>query len=269
MRYPAVNDYQYSSFRNALRLLNLFSVDEPELQLEDIAAKLEVGQSTAYRLVHTLIVEGFVVRDPSAQSYRLAASFLAYSQTIITKVDLCRLSLGIIERLSETTGETAHLSVFKDQEVLYLLKIDSSYPVHLLSHAGRKNPIHCTSTGQVLLAYQSDETIEQVINQGLKSYTSKTITDPMKFRDLLKTIRLQGYAVSQEELHEGVVSIAAPVHNSTGKIIAAVSIAGPTRRINKQTIPKLIKQIQQAADRISERTREGQGGRSRDPFPIP
>ena len=101
MRYPAVNDYHYSSLRNALRLLNLFSVDEPELQLEDIASKLEIGQSTAFRLVHTLMVEGFIVRDPSAKSYRLAASVLALGHTIITKVDLCHLSIDILEKLAE------------------------------------------------------------------------------------------------------------------------------------------------------------------------
>ncbi len=253
MRYPAVNDYQYSSFRNALRLLNLFTANEPELQLEDIASGLEVGQSTAYRLVHTLIEEGFVVRDPSAKSYRLAASFLAYSQTIITKVDLCNVSLELIERLAETTGETAHISVLKDHEALYLLKIDSFYPVHLLSHAGRKNPLHCTSTGQVLLAYQPDLMIEQVINKGLTAYTSKTITDPIELKNLLQTIRTQGYAVSKEELHEGVGSIAAPVKNNEGKVIAAVSIAGPTRRINQHTVPKIIKQVEQAADEVTKK----------------
>lgn len=253
MRYPAVNSYQYSSLRNALRLLNLFSVDEPELQLEDIASALEVGQSTAYRLVHTLIEEGFIVRDPSAKSYRLAASVLALSHTIMTKVDLCRLSIPILEKLAEVTGETAHIGVFKDHQVLYLLKMDSLYPVHLLSHAGRKNPVHCTSTGQVLLAYQSEEIIEQVINQGLTGYTTTTITDPIQLKNLLKTIRIQGYAVSQEELHEGGVSIAAPVKNSKGHVIAAVSIAGPAIRLNKQTLPKLIKQVQQAADKVSKK----------------
>ena len=138
MRYPAVNDYAYSSLRNSLRLFNLFSVEEPELQLEDMASRLKVGQSTAYRLVHTLIEEGFIVRDPSARSYRLAASVLALGHTIITKLDLCHLSLDILEKLAEVTGETAHISVIKDHQALYLLKIDSSYPVHLLSHAGRK-----------------------------------------------------------------------------------------------------------------------------------
>ncbi len=228
-------------------------MDEPELQLEDIASALEVGQSTAYRLVHTLIEEGFIVRDPSAKSYRLAASVLALSHTIMTKVDLCRLSIPILEKLAEVTGETAHIGVFKDHQVLYLLKMDSLYPVHLLSHAGRKNPVHCTSTGQVLLAYQSEEIIEQVINQGLTGYTTTTITDPIQLKNLLKTIRIQGYAVSQEELHEGGVSIAAPVKNSKGHVIAAVSIAGPAIRLNKQTLPKLIKQVQQAADKVSKK----------------
>ena len=104
MRYPAINDHHYSSLRNALRLLNLFSVDEPELQLQDIATKLEIGQSTAYRLVHTLIEEGFVMRDPSAKSYRLAASVLAMGHTIITKVDLCHYSIHILEEASGEYG---------------------------------------------------------------------------------------------------------------------------------------------------------------------
>ena len=123
MRYPAVNDYAYSSLRNSLRLLNLFSVEEPELQLKDMASRLKIGQSTAYGLVHTLIEEGFIVRDPSAKSYRLAASVLALGHPIITKLDLCHLSLNILEKLAEVTGETAHISVIKDHQALYLLKL--------------------------------------------------------------------------------------------------------------------------------------------------
>ena len=129
MRYPAINHHHYSSLRNALRLLNLFSVDEPELQLQDMATKLEIGQSTAFRLVHTLMEEGFVMRDPSLNLIVLAASVLAMGHTIITKMDLCHLSIDILEELAENTGETAHIAVFKDYQALYLLKIDSSNPV--------------------------------------------------------------------------------------------------------------------------------------------
>ena len=85
-----------------------------------MASRLKIGQSTAYRLVHTLIEEGFIMRDPSAKSYRLAASVLAMGHTIITKLDLCHLSLDILEKLAEVTGETAHISVIKDHQALYL-----------------------------------------------------------------------------------------------------------------------------------------------------
>lgn len=255
MRYPAVNNHHYSSLRNALRILNLFSVDEPELQLNDIATKLKIGNSTAFRLIHTLMEEGFIVRDSSAKSYRPAASVLAMGQTIITTIDLCHLSIDILENLAEKTGETAHIAIFKDFQVLYLLKLDSSYPVHLLSHAGRQNPVHCTSTGQILLAHQSDSIIEQVIEKGLTSYTSKTITDPIKLKNLLQTIRTQGYAVSKEELHEGVGSIAVPVKNKKGNVIASVSIAGPTSRINSSTIHTLSKLLIKAADKLSQKIR--------------
>ena len=237
------------------RLLNLFSVDEPELQLQDIATKLEIGQSTALRLVQALMVEGFVIRDPSAKSYRLAASVLAMGHTIITKMDLCHKSIHILEELAENTGETAHIAVFKDDQALYLLKIDSSNPVHLLSHAGKKNPIHSTSTGQILLAYQEESIINKVMERELIGYTERTITDPMKLKNELQIIRKKGYAVSQEELHKGVGSIAAPVTNIKGEIIAAVSIAGPMSRINQQNVPKLTKRVQQAANEVAQKLR--------------
>jgi len=253
LRYPAVNSYQYSSLRNALRLLNLFSIEEPELQLEEIAKRLEIGQSTAFRLVHTLMGEGFIVRDLSAKSYRLAAAVLALGHTLINKEDLYYLSIDIIEKLAEMAGETAHIAILQDYQALYLLKMDSANPVNLLSHAGRKNPLHCTSTGQVLLAYQEHAIIEQVMERGLPAYTAKTVTDPSKLKNLLDTIRSKGFAVSREELHEGIVSIAAPIRIGKGKVNASISIAGPASRINERTIPRLIKQVQQAADEVTKK----------------
>lgn len=252
MRYPAVNNNHFSSLRNALRLLNLFSKDEPELNLSELAERLEIGLSTAFRLTNTLVEEGFIVRDPHTKLYRPAASILAMGNTIISKIDLCQISKPILEKLVEDTGETSHIAVIRDYQVLYLLKIDNSHPVHLLSHAGKSNPLHCTSTGQVLLAYQPESVINQVIDRGLKSYTRKTITDPIRLREILYKIRKQGFSVSMEELHDKGVSIAAPVKNINGEVIASISIAGPTSRINLKTIPKLTKLVQTAADRISK-----------------
>ncbi|WP_160724761.1 IclR family transcriptional regulator [Bacillus sp. USDA818B3_A] len=261
MRYAAINDYHYSSFRNALRILNLFSIEEPELQLENIANRLEIGQSTAFRLTHSLMAEGFIVRDSSAKSYRLAASLLSFGHTLLRKETLCHLSIDIIEKLAEKTGETAHLGIFNDCKVLYLLKMDSAHPVHLLSHAGSRNSLHCTSTGQILLAFQEESVIERVLMSELTPFTSKTITDANKLKNLLLSIKTKGMAVSKEELHEGVVSVSVPVLNRKRECIAAVSIAGPSSRINDRSIPKLTKQLQDAAEEVSRKLQN-----SREPF---
>ena len=163
MRYPAISKQTYSSLRNALRLLNLFTMDEPELNFSEIAEKLEVGLSTAHRLTNTLIKESFLIRDPITKNYRPAASILAMGNTIVSQIDLCRCSMPILEKLALESGESSHISVFKDTEVIYLLKVYSTYPVDLLSHAGRVTPAHCTSTGQVILAYQDEKTINKLL----------------------------------------------------------------------------------------------------------
>jgi IclR family KDG regulon transcriptional repressor len=253
MRYPAIKEESFSSMRNALRLLNSFTMDEPELGLRDLAEKLEVGISTAHRLAATLIHEGFIVKDPITKNYRLGASILSMGNIIISQIDLCQLSAPILERLVKDTGESGHISILKESQVVYLQKIESLHPVHLLSHIGRQNPLHCTSSGQAILAYQSDEFIESLIEMGLQSHSRKTITSPAKMREVLKTIRTQGYAVSTEEMHDGVSSIAAPLKNIAGETIASVSIAGPISRIHVKSIPRLVKLVKQAAADISEK----------------
>ena len=92
-----------------------------------------------------------------------------------------------------------------------------------------------------MLAYQTDSIINKVIERELIGYTKKTITDSMKLKNVLQIIRKKGYAVSQEELHKGVVSIAAPVINKKGEILASVSIAGPISRINQEQYSKVNK----------------------------
>lgn len=252
MRYPAINKKRISSMRNALRLLSLFTMDEPELNLSQLAGKLEVGLSTAYRLTNTLIYEGFIIKDPHTKCYRLATSILGMGTTIISQIDICHIAMPILEKLVSETGETAHLSILKGNQVVYLHKVESNHPVHLLSHTGKQNPFHCTSSGQVILAYQQESKIEKVLDMGLASYTTKTITSEKKMRKLLSTIRNQGFAISKEEMHEGVISIAAPITDIAGNVIASLSIAGPTSRISSLKIPILVKVVKKLAKDASE-----------------
>jgi len=252
MRYPKINNEARSSLKNALRLLNLFTMEEPELSLSQLADKLQVGVSTAHRLTNTLLIEGFLTKDPQTKKFRLGASILGMGNTIITHNHLCHTAIPIIEKLALVTGETAHIAIIREEKAIYLLKVDSKHPVHLLSHAGKQNPIHCTSSGQVILAFQPEAVIGKVMARGLPKFTAKTITSSLEFKHVLQKIRSQGFSISKEELHEGVSSLAAPVKNIAGDVIASISIAGPVSRVNDDTFPKLIKLVKQAANRVSE-----------------
>lgn len=242
-----------SSMVNALRLLRLFTMDEPEWTLTDIAEELGVGVSTVYRLTNTLMHEGFLIRDPVTKNLRLASSILRFGHYVISSFDICNISPPILEKLVQDSGETVHLSILEGTQTTYLQVFECSNYVNVRTHPGKKYPAHCTSTGQVILAYQSEEMIENVIAEGLPLYSpkSKTITDPEQFRKRLLAIRRQGYTYNRDEMNVGVSAIAAPVQSPSGKVEYAVSIAGPTARINANTAPALTKLVIDAAERLS------------------
>ncbi|TSI08707.1 IclR family transcriptional regulator [Lysinibacillus sp. BW-2-10] len=245
---------QLSSVKNALRILRSFSMDEPEKKISDLSTSLGLNKSTVSRTMATLASEGFVFKDPETKKYRLGFSIVSLSGIVKSNMDVYRESLHTLHKLVESTGETAHLSILDNLEVIYLQKVECNHPVRFLTHVGRRNPLYCTSSGKVLLAFSEDEDLlEKVIEKGLTKFTKNTITDPKKLREHLNEIRKKGYACSVEEISEGVNSIAAPVFDYQGKIIGAVAVVGPKQRIQQQKMNSMAKNIISAANEISTR----------------
>src|SRR5699024_7995225 len=118
---------------------------------------------------------------------------------------------------------------------------------------GKKNPAYCTSSGKVLLAYGDEDDLEIVLKRGLEKRAKNTITTEEQLKNELKTIKKRGYALSRDEILEGVTSIAAPVRDYTGKVVAAITVAGPNQRISNNMIPVYVKKIVDASKEASER----------------
>ncbi|MFC4766532.1 IclR family transcriptional regulator [Effusibacillus consociatus] len=245
-------DQLYSSVKNALRILRSFTLDEPEKKVTDLASELGLGKSSVSRLLATMASEGFVIKDPETQKYRLGLTILGLNTVAISCLEVTRESQPILQRLVYEIGETAHVGTLEGMDVVYLNKVECKHPVQILTHIGRRNPAHSTSSGKVILAYQGEEVIEQLIERGLQKYTVNTITDPDDFRSTLKTIRERGYAISIEEMREGVASIAAPVQDYTGKVVYAISVIGPVHRMNPYDV-SIINKVKSAAKEISEK----------------
>jgi IclR family transcriptional regulator, KDG regulon repressor len=252
MEQNATGGNYLSSVKNALRILNSFTMDEPEKKVTDISTELGLNKSTVSRTLATLASEGFVDKDPETKKYRLGLSILTLSGILNSNIDVYRESQPILNRLVEQIGETAHISIFDQLEVVYLQKVECSHPVRFLTHVGKRNPAYCTSSGKVLMAYASNYVVDKIIENGLKQFTKNTITDPNQLREHLMQVRKDGYAYSIEEFSQGVITIAAPIYDYTGKVISALSIVGPIQRIQPNKIPSIAKRIKSACSEISE-----------------
>lgn len=242
-----------SSVKNALRILKSFSMDEPEKKVNELSLSLGLNKSTVSRTMATLASEGFVYKDPETKKYRLGLSILSLSGIVNSNMDIYSESQSILNRLVETIGETAHISVLDNLEVIYLLKVECNHPVRFLTHVGKRNPPYSTSSGKVLLAYSDEEYLNRVIENGLQKFTKNTITAPKKLQAELSEIRNRGFAYSIEEFSEGVSSVAAPIFDYRRKVIAALSVVGPVQRIQSHKIPDLAKKAISSAMEISKR----------------
>jgi len=242
-----------SSVKNALRVLNCFTIDQPKKGVGELALELGLAKSTVSRLMTTLASEGFVVRDSNSRKYRLGISILALSGIIMSNLEITKEAGPVVNKLVNELGETAHLAILDETDTIYVHKEECSHAVRILTYLGKRNPAYCTSSGKVLLAYSDESTINKVIDKGFIKYTNKTIDTKSKLLSEIKKVQERGYAYSKDEILEGVTSIAAPVRDYTGKVVAAITVVGHNQRINSDKIPVFAKKIIDASKEASER----------------
>ncbi|RNB80252.1 IclR family transcriptional regulator [Brevibacillus fluminis] len=248
----AKRDYLLHSVKNAMKILRLFSLERTELGVTEIAVQLGLSKTTTHRLVSTMAKEGFLEKTSASNRYTPGLSLLALSGVMTTNTEIQRESVPILDKLTNQLGEASHISVLEGNDIVYLHKVESKHPVRLLSHIGKRNPAYCTSSGKVLLAFQHDDVITTALETDFHPHGPNTIVDKQLFRQTLEQIKSKGYDIAVDELHEGAVSLAVPVRDYTGDVVAAISIVGPKQRIQEEQLPYLLDCLQHAGRRLSE-----------------
>jgi IclR family transcriptional regulator, KDG regulon repressor len=243
--------YILSSVKNAMRILRLFKVGREEFSVTDIASQTNLPKSTAYRLISKMADEGFLSKNPKTNHYRLGLSILTLGGVITSHRDLFKEATPIVERVVEMLGETVHICLLENNDVVYLFRNEGRDSVRLLTDMGRKNPLHCTSEGLALLAFQDEKTINKYVEKDLYAYTSSTITDVEQLKNYLVEVKKNQYAISKDHFYEGFVGIAAPIRDYTENVVASLSVIGPTSRITEDKYPFFVKTIQDASNEIS------------------
>ena len=242
-----------SSVTSALLVLKVFSEDEAEIGISSLAKRLGLAKSTVHRLAVTLASEGFLEQNPDNGRYRLGLSLFSLGARVRRRMDLSNQARPLLGILRDNTHEAVHLAIMAQTSIMYLYNLESSQAIGIRNYIGARKPAFCTCEGRVLLAFGPPATLARVLAEKLVARTPKTNTDPGALSKLLDEVRQSGYAVDDEESEVGMRGVAAPIRDISGRVVAAVSLAGPIQRLTKKDIRSLAPQVIATADAVSLR----------------
>ena len=176
-------------------------------------------------------------------------------QTFIKQLGLLKQAKPVMKKVVDRCNETTYVGVLRARKAVYLDAIEGLRPVRVVSRIGHWLPPHATAIGKIQLAFESEDEIERFIAEGgLERYTENTITDKNEFREHLKKVVEQGYAVDNEEYDKEVKCVAAPIRDYTKRVIAGLSISAPASRMPQEKIEQeLAPLVMEAAREISNK----------------
>jgi len=223
----------------ALRVLEILGAARGPIGVAEVASGIGADRSTAYRMLMTLHDAGYVVRDESGKSYQLGYKLLSLSSSLLNADARSEIILDAIRDLSAETGETVHYCILDRDATVLLYRAKGTQLVSVDFKIGDRAPLHCTSIGKALLAYQDARLAEEIIARGLPKVAPKTITDPKAFRAELLKVRRQGFAFDDLEFHDDMRCIAVPVFEAGGAVRAGISLSGPASRYTLAKLEEL------------------------------
>ncbi|MFC4243263.1 IclR family transcriptional regulator [Gryllotalpicola reticulitermitis] len=236
----------------ALGLLTLVGQRMPGATLSELARTSKYPTSTTYRLLRSLVLEGFVRYDEQTKRYSLGPTLFILSEQAASQMDFHEITTPVLERLSLVTGDAVLLSVLDGDREMQIQSVRGGRTFQFLGHPGLHAPLHCTALGKVLIAFSEPGERERLLKRlPLYKVGPNAITDRRAFRAEIERVREQGWGVADEEHESGVRSIAMPVLSDQDIAIAAVSIVTPQARGPVTDLERLLPALDEATRQLS------------------
>ncbi len=241
------------SIEKAFRLLEILCL-EGEIGVSELGKRVNLKKANVHRLLATLSHLGYAEKDPATAKYRPTFKTFELGSALINRIGVQTIAHPYLEQLGKQFGETNNLGVLSQGEVVYIDKVESSESLRMDLKVGIRLPAYCTALGKVLIAHLPPAELEEYLRrQKLFLHTPRTVISPEKLRKNLKKVREQGYALDEQEYAEGICCIAAPVRDYRGKVVAAISVAGPSIRVNGGKLAQLQEPLIEVAGKISKK----------------
>ena len=235
-------------------VLALFTSERREWTTTQIGRECDLPVPTTYRILAALERHGFVVRDEITKRFRLGPAALALGRNAEASTDLRAVSMPVLQRLCDQTGETTLLVVPSENRLraVCLERVESPQSLRLSVQPGRHLPLHAGAQQKALLAFLPHPEVERILSRPLEKLCKSTIDDPEQLRTELETIRGKGWARSFEETNIGVWGIAMTLLDELGYAVASVGIAGPRARLERTSLSRWLKLLHAGVEEIAE-----------------
>jgi IclR family pca regulon transcriptional regulator len=245
-------DSYVQSFARGLAVIRAFNAERPAQTLTDVAAATGLTRAGARRILLTLQTLGYVEAD--GRLFRLTPRILDLGFAYLTSMPFWNVAEPVMEELSAEVHESCSAAVLDRTEIVYVLRVPTHKIMTINLSIGSRLPAWCTSMGRVLLSSLDDAALDAVLDaSNLHAHTPRTVTDKDELKQIIAQVRRQGWAITDQELEEGLISISAPIRNRQGRIIAAMNISGNAQRNSaKQMMKTFLEPLQKAAQNVSE-----------------
>jgi DNA-binding IclR family transcriptional regulator len=252
MKEDSKPTWKLNTVSKAISVLRAFDNQNPEWTLAALSAKFGLPKTTMLGTLRTLECNGFLYRTQN-QSYRLGLDILELGYFLQTSLPISKLVLPLLEEIQVATGNFVYLTIPKNGKVFYL---ECAYPGEKkinYSIVGKTLPMHCNSCGKAMLSEFPNEQVEKVVETyGLPKFTPNTITDFSVLRKQLDIIKLRGFATENGERTIGTKCVGIPVKSNSGKLLGALSIAGPSIRMPDDRVDEFVGLLSNASMILSE-----------------
>lgn len=241
-----------SATARALAILREIAQAQGPTAAADIALKLGLSKATVHRLAVHLEELGFLQRQPGTKRFVVGPELQLLAVDALINSTWRGERHAILQALVEQVQETCNVTVLDGNEVVYIDRVESHWPLRTHLHPSSRVPLHCGASGKVFLSFMPAYKRRRLLTSGpLKRYTEKTVIDPKKIEQELKLVRAQKVGVDDEEFLPGLVGLAVPVFDSRGRVCATVSLHVPTVRQNAKQALKNVPALTWAAEAIS------------------
>lgn len=241
-----------STATKTLDVLEFLAAASSGLGVSELARRLGSSRTSVARIMAALELKHMVAKDPETKRYRLSLRVLELASQALDHLQIPQIANRHLQDLSHRCGEVAHLGILDGWDVVYIGKAEPSTPVFLRTRVGAREPSHCTSLGKVLACALPRESLADYLKSyKFERFTPNTIVSPESFAEHLKQVRRQGFALDAEEHREGIFCVGAPIFGYEGETVAAISVSGPTFRMNENRVESCSKLVMDTATTIS------------------